>query len=126
MFKTISQTNLNYRHSELSSGEYGDIKGGDRLPWVYINTIDNFEPLNSYDWQLHAYGKVTQELKQLAFETGIPLYDVPWQRAINVKGIKENSVFLVRPDSYVSVATDLQNLDTIKSMIRNYNIRRLN
>lgn len=126
MFKTISQTNLNYRHSELSSGEYGDIKGGDRLPWVYTNTFDNFEPLKSYDWQLHAYGKVTQELKQLAFKTGVPLYDLTWHRAINAKGIKENSVFLVRPDSYVSVATDLQNLDPIKSMIHNYNIRRLN
>ncbi|KRG08628.1 FAD-dependent monooxygenase [Staphylococcus sp. NAM3COL9] len=126
MFKTISQTNINYRHSELSSGEYGDIKGGDRLPWVHTNNINNFEPLKSYDWQLHAYGQVNQALKQLAFETGVPLYDVPWNRTVNAKGIKENSVFLVRPDSYVSVATDLHNLETIKNMIHNYHIRRLN
>lgn len=126
IFKTISQTNLNYRHSELSTGEYGEIKGGDRLPWVHTNNIDNFEPLKTCDWQIHSYGKVTQALKHLAFETGIPLYDVSWNRSINAKGIKEDSVFLVRPDSYVSVATNLHNLDPIKTMIHNYNIHRLN
>lgn len=126
MFKTISQTNLNYQQSELSIGEYGGIKGGDRLPWVNTPTINNFEPLKSYDWQIHVYGTITQEVKQLAFETGIPMYDVSWNKSMNAQGIKENSVFLVRPDGYVSVATDLQNLESIKNMIRKYSIHRLN
>lgn len=126
MFKTISQTNLNYQQSELSTGEYGGIKGGDRLPWVNTPTINNFEPLKSYDWQIHVYGTITQEVKQLAFETGIPMYDVSWNKSMNAQGIKENSVFLVRPDGYVSVATDLQNLESIKNMIRKYSIHRLN
>lgn len=126
MFKTISQTNLNYQQSELSTGEYGGIKGGNRLPWVNTPTINNFEPLKSYDWQIHVYGTITQEVKQLAFETVIPMYDVSWNKSMNAQGIKENSVFLVRPDGYVSVATDLQNLESIKNMIRKYSIHRLN
>lgn len=45
---------------------------------------------------------------------------------MNAKGIKENSIFLVRPDCYVSVATDVQNLEPIKNMIHKYSIRHLN
>ncbi|WHI54436.1 FAD-dependent monooxygenase [Mammaliicoccus lentus] len=126
MFKAISQTNLNYQQSELSVGEYGAIKGGDRLPWINTSTINNFEPLKSYDWQIHVYGTITQNVKQLAYETGIPMYNVSWNKPMNAQGIKENSVFLVRPDSYVSVATDFKNLDPIKNMIHKYSIRRLN
>lgn len=123
MFKAISQTNLNYQQSELSTGEYGGIKGGDRLPWVNTPTINNFEPLKAYDWQIHMYGTITQEVKRLAFETGIPMYNVSWNKSMDAQGIKENSVFLVRPDSYVSVATDFKNLEPIKNMIHKYSIR---
>lgn len=126
MFKTISQTNLNYQQSELSTGEYGKIKGGDRLPWIYDKNIDNFEPLKSYDWQIHVYGDVTQDVKKLANVSGLQLYNVSWNSSMNAKGIKENSVFLVRPDCYVSVATDIQNLEPIKNMIHKYSIRHLN
>ncbi|HFG8913882.1 TPA: FAD-dependent monooxygenase [Staphylococcus argenteus] len=126
LFKTISQTNLNYHQSELSTGEYGKIKGGDRLPWIYNENIDNFVPLKSYDWQIHLYGTMTQDVKQLAYETGVPMYNVPWNKSMYAKGIKENSVFLVRPDSYVSVATDAKNLEQIKNMIHKYSIRHLN
>ncbi|MGZ1810055.1 FAD-dependent monooxygenase [Staphylococcus argenteus] len=126
LFKTISQTNLNYHQSELSTGEYGKIKGGDRLPWIYNENIDNFVPLKSYDWQIHLYGTMTQDVKQLAYETGVPMYNVPWNKSMYAKGIKENSVFLVRPDSYVSVATDSKNLEQIKNMIHKYSIRHLN
>lgn len=126
MFKAISQTNLNYQQSELSTGEYGGIKGGDRLPWVNTPTINNFEPLKSYDWQIHVYGTIKQEVKRLAFETGIPMYNVSWNKSMDAQGIKENSVFLVRPDSYVSVATDFKNLEPIKNMIHKYSILHLN
>ena len=34
MFRTISQTAVNYRGSSLSEGRAGDVHGGDRLPWV--------------------------------------------------------------------------------------------
>ena len=34
MFRTVSQTAVNYRHSPLSVGRAGSVHGGDRLPWV--------------------------------------------------------------------------------------------
>ena len=34
MFRTISQTAVNYRGSSLSEGRAGTVHGGDRLPWV--------------------------------------------------------------------------------------------
>src|SRR3984957_14906720 len=55
MFRTVSQTAINYRGSSLSQGRAGTIHGGDRLPWVKIDSDgasrDNFAPLTSMDWQ---------------------------------------------------------------------------
>ena len=34
MFRTISQTALHYRSSSLSEGQAGQLRGGDRLPWI--------------------------------------------------------------------------------------------
>jgi len=34
MFRTVSQTAVNYRGSSLSQGHAGPVHGGDRLPWV--------------------------------------------------------------------------------------------
>ena len=56
LFRMISQTMLNYRDSQLSEGEAGDVRGGDRLPWVGANGSDNFATLNATTWQVHVYG----------------------------------------------------------------------
>src|SRR5262245_50394362 len=45
MFRTVSQVTINYRHSPLSQGKAGDLLGGDRLPWVRLEDIDNYVPL---------------------------------------------------------------------------------
>jgi hypothetical protein len=59
LFRTASQTAVNYRHSQLSAGEAGGIRGGDRLPWVEIGPgQDNFAPLTSLSWQAHVYGEM--------------------------------------------------------------------
>ena len=34
LFRTVSQIGINYRHSPLSAGAAGSVRGGDRLPWV--------------------------------------------------------------------------------------------
>ena len=36
LFRTVSQTMVNYRDSSLSQGCAGEVHGGDRLPWVEI------------------------------------------------------------------------------------------
>src|SRR5271155_1673819 len=46
MFRTVSQTAVNYRGSPLSEGRAGAVHGGDRLPWVPLGEgTDNFAPL---------------------------------------------------------------------------------
>ena len=37
MFRTVSQTAVNYRDSSLSEGRAGEVHGGDRLPWVKMD-----------------------------------------------------------------------------------------
>ncbi len=65
LFRTISQVNVNYRHSNLSRGRVGSVHAGDRLPWVNGaangGNEDNFAPLRSLNWQLHVYGDVAPQ-----------------------------------------------------------------
>src|SRR5208283_1170329 len=34
IFRTVSQLSLNYREGPLSAGSVGELRGGDRLPWI--------------------------------------------------------------------------------------------
>src|ERR1700730_7096631 len=60
MFRTVSQTGMNYRGSSVSEGRVGAVHGGDRLPWVKTDQnrvgADNFRSLTSLDWQVHVNG----------------------------------------------------------------------
>jgi 2-polyprenyl-6-methoxyphenol hydroxylase-like FAD-dependent oxidoreductase len=106
MFRTVSQTLVNYRGSSLSVGRAGTVHGGDRLPWVKIDGAggDNFTPLTSLDWQVHVYGDAKPELKALCDERKLPLHIFPWTPEMSQAGLRRNSVYLVRPDSYVGLA----------------------
>jgi 2-polyprenyl-6-methoxyphenol hydroxylase-like FAD-dependent oxidoreductase len=95
MFRTMSQTRINYRESFLSGGDTGDIEGGDRLPWA--EDIDNFAPLSSLDWQVHVYGEES-------VETEFPLHLFPWSKDAEEAGLKRNAPYLIRPDGYVALA----------------------
>ena len=45
MFRTVSQTMLNYRDGPLSEGTAGGVHGGDRLPWARVQGLDNYDSL---------------------------------------------------------------------------------
>ncbi|HEX4605151.1 MAG TPA: FAD-dependent monooxygenase, partial [Candidatus Angelobacter sp.] len=76
-FRLVSQTRIHYRDSSLlSCGTAGEIHGGDRLPW--INTQNNFQPLNSLDWQIHVFGAVTDALRVLANRWNVPVFSFAW------------------------------------------------
>src|SRR5215813_13989715 len=47
LYRTVSQTDVNYRGSPLSVGQVGSVHGGGRLPWVKLNVTDNFAPLSA-------------------------------------------------------------------------------
>jgi 2-polyprenyl-6-methoxyphenol hydroxylase-like FAD-dependent oxidoreductase len=108
MFRTVSQTVVNYRGSSLSEGNAGKVRGGDRLPWVKMEqngiASDNFALLTSLDWQVHVYGDPTPELQAVCDERKLPLHVFPWRPEMNGAGLRRNAVYLIRPDGYVALA----------------------
>ena len=119
MFRTVSQTGVNYRGSSLSEGRAGAVRGGDRLPWVQTNLngveSDNFAPLNSMDWQAHVYGDAAPELGQCAMCEN---YRCTFFRGSGDEkpGLRRYAPYLVRPDGYIALA----NADTSASALPSY------
>ena len=108
MFRTVSQTVVDYRGSSLSEGQAGTVHGGDRLPWVEtdLNGIDedNFAPLTSLNWQAHVYGGATSELQAVCDGRQLALRVFPWRPEMSRAGLRRQAVYLVRPDGYVALA----------------------
>jgi len=108
MFRTVSQTAVNYRGSSLSEGRAGEVHGGDRLPWVKMDwnseCKDNFAPLTSMDWQIHVYGEAMPPMRTLCSERRLPLYVFSWRAEMKRAGLRRNAAYLVRPDGYVALA----------------------
>ena len=106
MFRTVSQTAVNYRGSALSEGRVGAVHGGDRLPWVRGNSndVDNFTPLRSLDWQVHVYGETATEIRALCKERGLSLHVFQWRAEFGRAGLRQDAVYLVRPDGYIAFA----------------------
>jgi 2-polyprenyl-6-methoxyphenol hydroxylase-like FAD-dependent oxidoreductase len=106
MFRTISQTAVNYRGSRLSEGRAGSVHGGDRLPWVPADSkdADNYSSLMSLDWQVHVYGGAAPEIQAVCKERTLPLHVFPWRLESGRAGLRRNAVYLVRPDGYVALA----------------------
>lgn len=117
MFKAASQIQINYRDSMLSAGVAGSIHGGDRLPWVPLEDGDNFKPLESFDWQIHVYGKAKPALREFAKASAYPFYEFPWKEKMKVAGMGRDSMYLIRPDGYVALANAGQEVEKIKSFI---------
>jgi hypothetical protein len=103
LYRTVSQTNVNYRGSPLSEGRAGSVRAGDRLPWVKLNENDNFAPLTALNWQVHVYGEATDELKRICSARALPLHVFSWQPEIDRAGLRRNAVYLVRPDGYIGL-----------------------
>jgi hypothetical protein len=108
MFRTVSQTVVNYRGSSLSEGRVGTVHGGDRLPYVKAvskaSEKDNFAPLTSLDWQIHVYGEATSEIRTLCAQRELSLCVFPWRPEMSQAGLRRDAVYLLRPDGYIAVA----------------------
>jgi len=113
VFKTLSQVQINYEDSRLSSGRAGDVLGGDRLPWVAEGNRDNFVPLQSMDWQLHVYGVLGPGLAAEAQELGLSCHIYNWNDNAGHAGLLRDAAYLVRPDGYVALALPRQETGTL-------------
>ena len=107
LFRTVSQTGVNYRHSALSEGAAGAINGGDRLPWFRTGTdADNFDSLTSLAWQVHIYGEPQPGLAATCAELGLSLHVLAWQPEMRRSGLTRGALYLVRPDGYVALTAN--------------------
>ena len=127
-FRTVSQTEVNYRDSPLSRGSAGKLRGGDRLPWVKIGQGEehNFTALTSMDWQIHVYGEAALGLKSVADSRKIPLHVFPWKAAMKAAGLLRNAVYLIRPDGYVGFADAAGDASAVGGYLSDKNLRTIN
>jgi FAD binding domain len=104
LFRTVSQIGIEYHKSPLSAGAAGSIRGGDRLPWVEMGPQeDNFTPLTSLAWQVHAYGEPRRGLAEACSKLGLSLHLYAWQPAMGRAGLRGGAFYLIRPDGYVAL-----------------------
>lgn len=107
LFRTISQTSIEYRPSPLSWSQVGDLKSGDRLPWA--EQLDNYAPLSSRTWQLHIYGEATPYLVDAARDFKLELHSFPWSPDLADLGFRQDAMYLIRPDGYLGLLHEYQN-----------------
>ena len=117
-FGLVSQTKINYHDSSLSQGAVGNLRGGDRLPWV--ESLDNFASLASLDWQVHAYGTASEEVKNVAHEIGVRNIDFPWTDDAEAAGFEREAIYLVRPDGYIGFCGKHGDLSALRSYASEY------
>jgi 2-polyprenyl-6-methoxyphenol hydroxylase-like FAD-dependent oxidoreductase len=125
MFRTISQTAIEYRASALSSGAVGEVRGGDRLPWVRpgSDTDDNFAPLVALDWQVHVYGVPAAALADLCSARGIELHAFAWREQMRAAGLTQDAAYLLRPDGYVGYAGRGADTDALGRYLDTWSLR---
>jgi hypothetical protein len=89
----------------LSEGAAGDVRGGDRLPWVETAPEqDSFSSLAALEWQAHVYGESPRGLTEACVALRLPLHTFAWQPAMRRAGIRRAALYLIRPDGYVALA----------------------
>jgi 2-polyprenyl-6-methoxyphenol hydroxylase-like FAD-dependent oxidoreductase len=125
LFRTVSQITLNYRDSPLSQGTAGHVHGGDRLPWAVAGYEDNFASLTLMDWQVHVYGQARQDLINGCKSLGLALQVFDWQPEYDAAGLKQNMLYLLRPDTYIAMVDPTGTWETLDRYFASRKLRPL-
>lgn len=104
VFHNVSQIDINYRKSSISAGKAGKIHGGDRLPWISTGGTANYNQL-PMRWNVHVYGLATPSLTEWCKRKDLPLSTFEWCKEHAEAGLEKNAAYLLRPDTYVALAT---------------------
>jgi 2-polyprenyl-6-methoxyphenol hydroxylase-like FAD-dependent oxidoreductase len=102
LFRIVSQTQVHYPDSSLSEGKAGGVRGGDRLPWV--QSLDNFAPLRSLDWQAQVYGQPGIQVRGASERLDLAVHSFGWNGDAERAGFARDATYLIRPDGYVAIA----------------------
>jgi 2-polyprenyl-6-methoxyphenol hydroxylase-like FAD-dependent oxidoreductase len=122
-FRTVSQTAINYRGSRLSRGSAGSVQGGDRLPWVQADGVDNFAPLIAIGWQVHVYGAAKPALTAWCERQRVPLHVFDWRAEHEAAGFARDALYLLRPDTYVALAEPSGAADALDRYFGDHGVR---
>lgn len=118
LFRTVSQTEIEYHDSPLSEGTAGRVRGGDRLPWIALAANgDNFTPLTSIAWQVHVYGESTDDLGDRCADLNIPVHRFRWESTMSAAGLLQGALYLIRPDGYVALADSQARLERLRQYL---------
>lgn len=104
-FRALSQLAIHYRDTDAVQGQAGQVRGGDRLPWVELDErLHNFVALRDREWQTHVYGAAGPTLREVCADQGLKLNVFDWRPAMAEAGLVRDAAYLVRPDGYVAYA----------------------
>jgi 2-polyprenyl-6-methoxyphenol hydroxylase-like FAD-dependent oxidoreductase len=117
-FRTVSQINVNYRASPLSQGRAGHVHAGDRMPWVAVDGVDNYDALAKTVWQAQVYGEARPELVAWCADQKLPLQTFAWASPYARAGLAQNALYLLRPDTYVGLADESGSAEALRSYLR--------
>ena len=123
MFRTVSQTMVNYRSGPLSEGKAGDVQGGDRLPWVNANGVDNYDSLSAIAWQVHVYGAANDSLVQWCASRGVAFHVFEWAKPYEDAGFARDAAYLLRPDTYVALADPSGSAEALEGYLSTRGVR---
>ncbi|HEX6795936.1 MAG TPA: FAD-dependent monooxygenase [Casimicrobiaceae bacterium] len=106
LFRTVSQTAIDYRDSALARGAARSVRAGDRLPWIELDgtPADNYASLASRDWQVHVYGEADRHVVELCAQRRLALHAFAWAPSMQRAGFARDARYLLRPDGYVALA----------------------
>ena len=106
MFRTVSQVLINYRGGPISAGAAGKVHGGDRLPWVKAGNSDNYALAGGDALAVARLRQTAPGRRTWRRDHKVPLTVFPWTQAHAAAGLKEDALYLMRPDSYVALAAE--------------------
>jgi 2-polyprenyl-6-methoxyphenol hydroxylase-like FAD-dependent oxidoreductase len=122
LYRAVSQLVIDYRDSAISMGAAGRIHGGDRLPWAKTSHGDNFDTLTTPQWQLHVYGTASAKLTAWC-ASRVVVHAFEWETAHAEAGFAKDAMYLVRPDGYVALATNVQDPVQIEQYLAQHRLR---
>ena len=75
---------------------------------------DNYGGLKRIGWQIHVYGAAEAYLHTWFESRNVPLQVYPWTDAMQQAGLRENAMYLIRPDTYVALAELAPSVDAVE------------
>ena len=108
MFRTISQTAINYRHSSLSEGPPAVLGAAiacrGRLP---IRRTTKLRSARIVIGKSMFLWRIAMRLAEVCAKRGLAaLHVITWGPKMRDSGLQRDAIYLVRPDGYVGLADE--------------------